>query len=477
MKKALVILLALTIVGAAFAQDVVTPTFSGSVSGAWGYDLQDEVGGFKNSIDFDVVFPFATQGKKSLGEGDMYGQILIEDFGLKIVSEDKGDPKTKIGGDDYAITGKIVVDKMFMKIYSRPGYNINFAPNYRWVENDNADEVDININNDYIDATGGMEIGYATELLTVSLTANSVGNWESERAENKKDDDVYKSPFVRYEGVDDGKRGAPNADDKYITSAYLKLAPMAGLTVEGRFTYYNKFEAGMDKDGEEVTVTLSGIGAKLAYDVKPFKASIGVDAVMLSEGSAYVWAKDAVYSEDLDAKAVTLFDIAPAVSYAVVDGFDLGLKAYAYGDTLGTDASMPVNVEFSVTEALKTGFVPNLGVVAKMGLLNVLGNDDVNGNAKVYAATHDDAGDDVGIEWDGSVEVSYMLVDGLTVKGKVGYDYNATTKYSGSLELAPAFHKIANTTFTAAFADGKIEGKDNTGKDKGVVTFTAKIAY
>ena len=83
MKKALVILLAIFMVGAAFAEDVVAPTFSGSVSATWGYNFQDEASGFKNESDVVVTFPLATFGNKAQGGEGMYGEIIVKDFGLK----------------------------------------------------------------------------------------------------------------------------------------------------------------------------------------------------------------------------------------------------------------------------------------------------------------------------------------------------------------------------------------------------------
>ena len=179
MKKALVILLAIFMVGAAFADDVVAPTFSGSASVTWGYDLQSGGTGFANATDVAVTFPMASKGSNTKGGDGMYGEITVSNFGFKLVQDTskKGiiwnpdatpDPKVEnstevpyfadIDGDNgFSVSAKIVLSPSFnVGIYSKPSTEIKFA------EKVGAAGTDVTVGD--ASSTGGISLNLISDM-------------------------------------------------------------------------------------------------------------------------------------------------------------------------------------------------------------------------------------------------------------------------------------------------------------------------
>ncbi|MCA1949972.1 MAG: hypothetical protein LDL24_05350, partial [Treponema sp.] len=179
MKKALVILLAIFMVGAAFAADVVAPTFSGSASVTWGYDLQSGGTGFANATDVAVTFPMASKGSNTKGGDGMYGEITVSNFGFKLVQDTskKGiiwnpdatpNPKAEnstevpyfadIDGDNgFSVSAKIVLSPSFnVGIYSEPSTEIKFA------EKVGAAGTDVTVGNAV--SKGGISLNFTSEM-------------------------------------------------------------------------------------------------------------------------------------------------------------------------------------------------------------------------------------------------------------------------------------------------------------------------
>jgi len=109
MKKAIVLLLTLLVVGAlAFADDAAPAkdqpayTLSASVTGKWQYDLDTSKSGFTN--DWDISFHYYLindMTKSAKGEGDNYGEITITHLNLAIIDRDEGN----IGNDADIVWG------------------------------------------------------------------------------------------------------------------------------------------------------------------------------------------------------------------------------------------------------------------------------------------------------------------------------------------------------------------------------------
>ncbi|MEW6564378.1 hypothetical protein [Gracilinema caldarium] len=158
MKKALVILLAIFMVGAAFAADVVAPEFSGSASVTWGYDLQSGGTGFTNANDVKVTFPMASKGSNTKGGDGMYGEITVSNFGFKLEQTGETPVFADIDGDNgFSVSAKIVLSPNFnVGIYSKPSTEIKFA------EKVGAAGTDVTVGD--ASSTGGISLNLISDM-------------------------------------------------------------------------------------------------------------------------------------------------------------------------------------------------------------------------------------------------------------------------------------------------------------------------
>jgi len=129
MKKAIVLLLALVVLGgAAFAQE---PVISGSATLIWGYNLETDATGFENTAEFAIEFPLVDgKSAEATGEGN-YGYISISDINLKII-DDFGVPSLidNDNSDDALsadLTAKLVFGNFYAMVYPATGLDFNKA--------------------------------------------------------------------------------------------------------------------------------------------------------------------------------------------------------------------------------------------------------------------------------------------------------------------------------------------------------------
>jgi len=126
MKKAIVLLLALAVLGgAAFAEDVAY-TLTGSASLIWGFDLNTEHHGFTNKADATLTVPFIKKQSSTHGEEAITGTITIKNFEYKMVDKISGAPvQTMTAG---SITAKILFpNDLYLQIASAPDFTISNA--------------------------------------------------------------------------------------------------------------------------------------------------------------------------------------------------------------------------------------------------------------------------------------------------------------------------------------------------------------
>jgi len=451
MKKAFLILLAFAMVGAAFAADVVAPTLSGSVSATWGYDLDAEAGGFKNDNSVVVTFPFAAFGNKAQGGSGMYGEIIVEDFGLKFDNDtslathtDGGDADNEleaetnnlVEGGDYDVTAIIHFNEaVYAKIYSAPDFDSNFAVNYKADAGNTV--ADVNVNSRWVGEGKGIEFGYKTDMIAVALKVSSKSDYDAGAG------DAYvakaNTPWsVTTLQEADGADTSQNVDNLYAYQGVLMLKPVEMLTVDAVFTM-------IPEDFAFAGVSVNAFDVKAVATIAPLTITVASDIVM--------------FSEEMFSDVKMVGDLAGTVSYKVIDGFDVAANVWAAFSDTAEDTDMPLNFKLTLTEALATGFVPNLGATVTFKLEDLLGDNDA---------------DDEDFEYFIDAELSYLVMAGVTAMADVGYGWDEKTTFGASVAMGPDFHKIANTTFTVKYDDfARVDGGDVDG----VVTFTAKIAF
>jgi len=482
MKKALVILLAIFMVGAAFADDVVAPTFSGSVTATWGKDFENDASGFKNESDAKVTFPLAKFGNKAQGGEGMYGEITVKDFGLTVDTKDG----LKYKGDDFAIEGKIHFGNgLYMGVYKNPSLDYNFAENLR-KHDAGVPYTDVNVSNDWIITTGGIELGYASDMVTVRFRDASIGDWDKANAKSKID--AKKNNFLQAQTGQDAAVADNdfNKDDRYVYQAAVTLKPVKDLlTVDFAYTFLNEFVVSL-VPGPKNKKPMNMVNAKVATKVASFEASIGADVALydkeegfqigfISQDPKYYMKLNPTELLDYSAKGADpsklentmALDFAPAVSYTVVDGFKVGAKAWAFAAPMkDSKADMPMDLRVYVEEQMDKGFVAPLSAKLTFGLDDVLGNKDYYG----YKA------DDEDFKYSLSLETAYKVIPGVKVSANAGYNYKEEFTAGAGLELGADFHKVAKTTFSVTYSDYKYV-KEGSADNLGTLKLAAKIAF
>ncbi|MBN1243728.1 MAG: hypothetical protein JXA15_13590 [Spirochaetales bacterium] len=450
MKKALALILALVAV-AAFAQDY---TVDGEASVTWGYNLNDDSTGFQNSSDFGLTFtlvPETTTGTE--GDG-LYGKLTLADFELLVVD----------GKLDYAaadITAQIISGPLYLTIYSAPGFELNNAQTMGPLSIDAWEDASITADTAGL-ASGGIALGYTTDLFGVEVQVASDGDFDS----------AVDATADEYGWVDDD-------DDPTTAPVWAILTPAAAAVpnnVDNRYTF-----------GFSATVTpIEMLAIEVAAFMDGWKPADGANkgltlsaTVTPIEGLEFGVAFDAAIVGTAD----LVWDLAGNVAYEMADTFSVGLNGY-YGpkDSYGTvNDYIELGVEASVLA------VENLGASVYFKAYDLMDSAELDmtdglpafvGGAFDYAVA-------VG---EGTVTPYFNFDLGLlhwndATALLLGEDLNGFA-FSVGADIAV----IANTVFNVDFSAGSISddattidsitafGKTADGFDAGTFTVTATIS-
>jgi len=180
MKKAIVLLLALAVVGvSAFAVDAPAPqtyTITGDATTSWFYNLTDSVSGFSNGTNIQFTYTFisgAAAGKKA--DSGTYGQIDITGIGLKTQDiKATGDLTPTFGTTSMSLSAKIVSGPLSVSIGSNPSAGYNNAPRVPLFSKD-AGYVDADSLKASVSGDAGVKVTYSLGTLgSVAVSVASV---------------------------------------------------------------------------------------------------------------------------------------------------------------------------------------------------------------------------------------------------------------------------------------------------------------
>ena len=229
MKKALVLLLALSMVFGAFADEPVANVnvseFSGEASVTWGVDLDAERTGFKNDAKVTMKLNLIDGGdKSSTGEG-VWGEIKIKT---------DGDTFDKVEGNDVAfgtvnLPAKVKVDTAKLHFGDNAYIGITSGDTqvgeYK-LDTAVAAEVTKNGNIGDADYKNGITAGYGNDMFAVDVDFRS--------ADIKTKDATYvKVAAVTEDGVYIGSNG-----QVYIADEGLVVGDVITKTKDGNVTIY-----------------------------------------------------------------------------------------------------------------------------------------------------------------------------------------------------------------------------------------------
>lgn len=220
MKKLLVALLALALVGAASAADLkasaTAPSIDLEATLSWGIDIDTMATGFKNEASLGLTFPLIDEVDVAGGGEGVYGEISIDDVSLEIADGVVG--QAGAAGD---ISATLHLNALSFTVTSAPSLDVDMiAPTH------DAGAIDFSA------YTFGTTIGYDMAPATIGLSVLSMGDWTANAGNDyvagvTLDLDLGDMLSVSVAGAYD----VANADFQGGVSLPVSLAVMKGLTV------------------------------------------------------------------------------------------------------------------------------------------------------------------------------------------------------------------------------------------------------
>jgi len=471
MKKAFVLLLALVMVGALFAEGEAKAayTLSGDASVKWGFDLGTKKSGFVNDANFAIEFPIAAGVTATKSGEDVYGKLTITDINLSVKdSKDDGIQTLNVDADDnsFDIDAKIIAGALTVDFYGTPSFTFN---NAAYIEPWSKDEYDdwSSSKKSVLRATqtigGGFGVSYAIgKLATVEGRVASIGNWAGTAAKDPETYDVLISDgTAQANGVGDYNMtgvlyakdavipagpyihsseaaAAVAADDRYLFAGMLTLTPIDMVKLVAGAMYY--------PDAKYLGLT----GKLTLKPVTGLTVTAGMDAVKATSTADLKFDANGKVAFDFNEKKDS---VAAEVYFA-----DKNANGKAY-------ARMDVGAKF--TDA--SGFVDGLSVDAGLFYNDMLA---------------DPAADPAKLAIIEKISYKYALSDTNYVKPyeAFGTNLNGKTSY---LNVGAEAGLITNVVFTLDYTFGKI-ADDVVGNafitgasadiGKGVLSFKTKIS-
>ena len=239
MKKLIVLLLSIVMVGAAFAQ---TPTLSASSTLSWGWDLDTGITGFKNDLTATVTIPFVVEDAKKAGETGWWGEIAVTNITFKLtddplsVSAIPGLTDTNDDGDPASLSAKITNGIWALSVSTWNKFD--FANADALYDGDVAVAIDAD--------TAGTSLSYTANGLTAAITATSKGDWTA------------------------------NLANEYALGANASYKLSDALSVSGGIAY----------DAFDATKQFGGT-ASVAYSAAPLTASVATDLFYVPTPSSF----------------------------------------------------------------------------------------------------------------------------------------------------------------------------------------------
>lgn len=402
MKKiALVLAVLLVIGGTAFAEVTVggEATVAGSVTTTIGMDLESQVWGADADSSITLTIPLAAGSDGASGDDDLYGEITLSGVAVNI----SGTALDDDNNSDGDIAAKIVAGDLYVGLNSAD-MAVNKAAG--------TGDFDVNLDDDWFGAPayGNLElgfdngmIGFAVELAPKSgivraagATANEdfVGPWDGETAEADATDTTQ------------GTSGIVLGVDVSYTSEMISVPVQ--VVYDPAYTTGNM---------------LLGVSAVPSVTAGPVTLTVPVDFVSYMTSG---------------------FDLAPTLSFAVMDGLTIAADGYYYSH----EADSLLNAGVCITA---DGLVPALTASVDVDLSDLMGT----------------------LGWGVDVALAYAAADGLTVSVDPGYDSTSDFDLAVGVEMGAAFTGIDNTCISLNWGSATF----GTNADMGVVSLATKVSF
>jgi hypothetical protein len=327
MKKAIVLLLALAILGGAvFAQEA---SISGYGQVKWGYNLNNDMHGFTNSYGLTIDVPLNTNtSASSTGEG-VYGTASATNVVINVSVDDDVAGTPGFDDLDATVSAKIIAGALTTTIYSKPSLSLNNASHFGPWKDDDADYADHGVRFNPT-VGGGLTFAYAlADLGTFTAKLASRGDATAYA------DDMYAFTggivLTPVELITLTLGGGYDMETKAAgATAKVALAPAEGITSYVGFDLYLPDGADAQYDGRfNVTAAFGklAITADANYKEMGTKTLDAKLAIVDSGSVPGLSASVAVFAMDLLAEPANdpmFIGLANSVSYQ----FDLSETTY-----------------------------------------------------------------------------------------------------------------------------------------------------
>ena len=439
MKKTLLVFLAIALVSSfAFAEAVVggDASISGSVSLTAGYDLDNEGYGFVNDSDIQITLPILGGDAGASGDDGIYAEILIDEIGWEWNYDEGGFYDTFDESD--AVYASISATVYFNSFYLGLG-----APDFE-VQNVDIEDDDyaFDAHADAELATGGFSLGFKNDTIDIALMVASERDWKGDEddigvwTDTDTDDNNF---FINgTDGQDDSEDYEAN-DGNLVFGVSATIDPAEGVTIPVTFLFDPSSDAVV---GDAYTPATEDGGTEdsstglFDEDLIAFGIAPSVESGDLTFDFPFDYVS---YGDD------SAFEMEPAVTYAVMEGFDVAASLlYGSYDFVGLDLNAVVGVTVTLTDT--EAFVPGLE-----WMLEVEGSD---------LGDYTDSGLDV-LPVTIEAEASYNM-DGMKPYMSTSYDLLHQDMELGlGVELSADFTGIDNTVITLDYANDSIMNSVN----------------
>ena len=453
MKRVSLLLLVLVLGSAGvYGQMAIGTNFSisGDATATAGYDLDDQVFGFKNAFSSNIKLELVAEQSSHKPEEMMsgwYGSIELNDFKI-IIDHDEEDTEllTVADGDPAGgVRSKLVVTEpdivatlkngpLFMRIYAAPSNKADLVPHIEDDEdgdheaegNDDGDDVGSEINKG-----SGITLGYDTDDLDLAIGISS----EEEFSE-----------------------GDEHTDSTYTAGPYAISADL-GVNV-GPATLDMSFAQGLKND-EDTTPNPNddntGIGAKLTTTFGEIELSGGVDVEMTGDTDD---PDTTDVNEQMDWETGANAKVALTPNTKLMADFIFSSKQ-----------SVATDVEVELVD--ENGLVESLDMSVKWGMFDINGGDP-----DATLMVDNDLSDlfvqgklDYGLEALGGTLTPGTTVTVNQLDGSEDYTYVGLELRAVLTEAVPA------TEFGLKWASDRLIDSGPTGAEQGTVSLWTKIAY
>ena len=425
-------------------------TISGDATATAGYDIDDEVFGFKSASSSNIKLELVPKQSSKKPEEMMsgwYGSIELKDFKI-IIDHDEEDTELlqTADGDPESVRSKLVVTEpdivatlkngpLFLRIFAAPSNKADLVPHieddedddHMAVGDDDGDDVGSEINKGH-----GVTLGYDTADLDLAVGVSS---------------------------EEEFKEGDEHGDSSYTAGPYAVSADL-GVNV-GPAELDVSFVQGIKNDKDDTPNDdddNTGIGVKLTTTFGDIKLSGGADVEMTGEQDD----SETTENEAMDWEGGASAEVAlvPDTSNLMADFI------------FSTKEKVATDVEVELSD--KSGLVESLDMSVKWGLFDLTGGDP-----DAEDMTDNDLSDlfvqgklDYGIEALGGT-----LTPGTTVTVNQ-LDGSEDHTYVGLEVRAVLTDAVPATTFGLKWATDRLVDSGETAEmEQGTVSLWTKIKY